>query len=121
MNCNEKLEKLEVVLRGLDTESVVSIYNSFVGHGEDTVYGMGEFNEMFADDAPWNIADAVCNGNFRPNDAYFYFSIYGAESFDYVTDEHSPIDINDLAEYVLTNGVTHGIDALNEILDEPED
>lgn len=126
MNRNEKLEKLEAVLRGLDTDTVVLIHNEAVNIGRagenEPIYRMDEFDDVFAGNAPWNIAEAVCCGDFRHNDAYFYFTIYGVNSFDFAEDdEHSSIDFRALAEYALDNLYNIEGGSLSEFLDDLED
>ena len=62
------------------------------------------------------------------DDEYAVATIYGWKSFNYVDDENSPYDDDEMAQYIIENGECFGDSDLEELFeeeveedDEPED
>lgn len=70
-------EWIEEQVHQLSREEFVDIWNEFCDSNntpDDFIYRMDEFNDMFKDVLPADIADMVACGNFNVNDDYFVVS-----------------------------------------------
>ena len=88
------------------------------------IYNMDEFDEIFSDTKPWEIARACFySRRFNPSDSWFWFNGYSnVESADYISDhdDRSPIDLDEVAEYIVNNDDELFNDDIRAILDGEE-
>ena len=67
---------VDILRDEISEEITVSDINEYYvenNYTDDYIYDMGEFDEVFREDNPSNIADRVYFGHYNPNDAYFKF------------------------------------------------
>lgn len=88
-------------------EDIIQAWNEHCSEEnmDDYVYENGEyfFEEQFAkaDDA----VRAVCYGSYSYPDEYVVFNAYGnLDSFDYWDEEHSPICLSSIVDYLAEHG-----------------
>lgn len=111
----------------LDDGEKVNIWNDYTeatNNTDDQIYNMDEFDELFSDTKPWEIARACFySRRFNPSDNWFWFNGYGnVESADYISDrdDRSPIDLDEVAEYIVSNNDELFNDDIRAILDGEE-
>lgn len=114
-------------LHSLDDGDKVNIWNEYTdatNNPDDRIYSMDEFDEIFSDTKPWEIARACFySRRFNPSDSWFWFNGYGnTESADYISDhdDRSPIDLDEVAEYIVSNDNELFSDDIRAILDGEE-
>ena len=113
-----KTEKISYVLRYcLDTDDVVSLYNEMVDTiGGNPIYRMVDFDEIMCGVKPLNLVIYTKN-NFSPNERFFYEDSLGQIiSFDECDDPFCPIDVEELADFMVSHNT--GIDELEDKLIE---
>lgn len=111
----------------LDDGEKVNIWNDYTDAAnspDDRIYSMDEFDEIFSDTKPWEIARACFySRRFNPSDSWFWFNGYGnVESADYISDhdDRRPIDLDEVAEYIVSNDNELFNDDIRAILDGEE-
>lgn len=115
----------------MDNDTTISLYNDMAdSNGYERIYDNDEYtlNELFM--TPYDAIRQTNNKDYNDNDNYFTFNGYGhAISFDYRLQDNSPIDIEELAQWIIDNDsyseydieVTTLDDMYNAILDNLED
>ena len=121
------LGEVREYLDTLDDGEKVNIWNNYTeatNNPDDRIYNMDEFDEIFSDTKPWEIARACFySRRFSPSDSWFWFNGYGnVESADYISDhdDRSPIDLDEVAEYIVSNDDELLNDDIRAILDGEE-
>ena len=121
------LGEVREYLDTLDDGEKVNIWNDYTDAAnspDDHIYSMDEFDEIFSDTKPWEIARACFySRRFNPSDSWFWFNAYGnTESADYISDhdDRSPIDLDEVAEYIVSNDDELSNDDIRAILDGEE-
>ena len=121
------LGEVREYLDTLDDGEKVDIWNEYTDAAnspDDRVYSMDEFDEIFSDKKPWEIARACFySRRFNPSDSWLWFNGYGnVESADYISDhdDRSPIDLDEVAEYIVSNDDELFNDDIRAILDGEE-
>ena len=121
------LGEVREYLDTLDDGEKVDIWNEYTDAAnspDDRIYSMDEFDEIFSDTKPWEIARACFySRRFNPSDSWFWFNGYGnVESADYISDhdDRSPIDLDEVAEYIVSNDDELFNDDIRAILDGEE-
>ena len=106
----DTLGEVREYLYSLSDGEKVDIWNEYTdatNNPDDRIYSMDEFDEIFSDVKPWEIARACFySRRFNPSDDWFWFNGYGnVESADYISecDCRNPIDIDAVAEYITLN------------------
>lgn len=88
-----------------DDSSLLQAYSEYASNnGYDSVYDNDDdsINMMFADSH--DALRAAFYGDYNPSHAYFTFNGYGnLQSFEYLDSDNSPIDIEDLAQWIVDN------------------
>ena len=89
----------------MDCNSTILLWNEYANNsGYETIYDNDEYtlNEIFS--TPYDAIRQTNNKDYNDNDAYFIFNGYGhAVSFDYRLSDNSPIDIEELAQWIIDN------------------
>lgn len=109
-------------LNNMDTDDLVAIHNEYCeadNDPDDRIESMIEFDDLLYGKKPSEIADMVSGQNFRSSDDYFWFTIYGVESSDFVDD--MPIYKEDIAKYIEEKHDSLYNDEIQEIIDEYEE
>ena len=121
------LGEVREYLDSLSDGEKVDIWNEYAeaaNNPDDRIYSMDEFDEIFSDTKPWEIARACFySRRFNPSDSWFWFNGYGnVESADYISDhdDRSPIYLDEVAEYIVGNGDELFNDDIRAILDGEE-
>ena len=80
---------------------------------------MYEFDELFHNTKPSNLAELIENGDgFSTNDEYFVVDCYGLKSFDNLYDI---MDDDELIDYMIDNDEDFGDDRIREVLDSDDE
>ena len=121
------LGEVREYLDTLDDGEKVNTWNDYTDAAnspDDRIYSMDEFDEIFSNTKPWEIARACFySRRFNPSDSWFWFNGYGnVESADYISDhdDRSPIDLDEVAEYIVSNDDELFNDDIRAILDGEE-
>ena len=114
-------------LESLDDAEKVYIWNEYAdaaNNTDDHIYSIDEFDEVFSNTNPWEIARACFySQRFNPSDSWFWFNGYAnVESADYISehDDRNPIDISAVAGYIVDNDEDFYNDDIRAILDGEE-
>lgn len=88
-----------------DDSSLLQAYSEYAANNNyDSVYDNDDdsINMMFADS--YDALRAAFYGDYNPSHAYFTFNGYGnLQSFEYLDSDNSPIDIEELAQWIVDN------------------
>ncbi len=141
MNREELEKKLQEVLRGFDSDELVSVWNEFImadNRYDNQIYHMDELDEMYS-----SAEEAIRRAfygyddygtdkheeSFNPNRDYFYYNAYGnLVSVEYVeyneyADRYtcSIIDEDALVAYMIDNETGFDVDDLEAVFEEMEE
>lgn len=107
-------------LNDMDTQTVIDIYNSYADENSyERVYDNDEdtINDLY--DSAWTAVSLTNHDGYKDNHDYFSYNGYGLmSSFDYVTDENCPIDIEELAQWIVDNELYNDYDIEVTTLDD---
>lgn len=121
---SEMKAELISILEDLDTEELVKVHNQYCeecNYMDDYIYGMECLDEFFGDGmTAYDIIDSL-GSNFNIRDDYFYNTIYGINSFNFLPDGDAPVYISDIAEWMLDNMEDCGISDVKELFEEMEE
>lgn len=114
-------------LSELDNDDTIDIYNEYADDIScERIYHNDEMtlNEVFS--TPYDAIKQTNNFLYKDHEKYFTFNGYGhAISFDYRLCENSPIDIEELAQWIVDNELYNDFDievtTLDDILASIED
>lgn len=102
LQLNQVIEQLE----GLLFCDLVMTYNDYASHnGYELIHDNDEENINTLFSTPYDAAQAVVYGKYNPNDDYVMLDGYSnAVSFSYqlIQDDNCPIDISELAEWLIS-------------------
>ena len=125
-----KRNAVREIVDTLDTADMVRLYNEMAEKNNYTpIYENTDemLDELFS--SPSNALCEVCGSNYRYTDKYLHYDVY-LWSFNYDTDEGSPIDAGEITSFLVREGSGFGvfadddpdlIEALCEYAGEPED
>ena len=101
---------------------LVTTYNDYASHnGYEMIYDNYEYNINTLFDTPYEAARAVAYGKYNPSDDYVMLGGYGnAVSFSYqlIQDDNCPIDISELAQWLINEDKLSGYDITVTTLDD---
>lgn len=94
---------IDGILYSLDDNNLFDLYRTYCernNYTDEYIYYMGEFDEMFCNKTPYEIAELVHDNSsdFCPYDGYFKETMYGLESSDSLIDLISVSDMIDWLE-----------------------
>lgn len=113
--------EIKEYLEDLSDYKLFALWNEYQAENnyDGYIYDMEEFDEIFSDAKPSDIARRCYFGDFNPNDDYFVFNGYAnLESGDYIKDL---ISVDDLTQFIYDNDDDLDDDDLRDFLDEEED
>lgn len=88
----------------MDNEDTITLYNEYANqNGYEQIFNNDEqtINDLFL--TPYDAIRQTNNKGYKDHEDYFTFNGYGhAVSFDYRLSENSPIDIDELAEWLIS-------------------
>lgn len=114
----EKIGVITAILHSLTIDEQVSMHNEacdILGYSDDCFYSMCEFDDIFCNMKPWDIARMCYYGDFYPNDGYFKFNGYGNPISASYPDNW--IDFVQIAECCVDNDEDFGNNEIRELLD----
>lgn len=92
------------VIADMGIDETIALYNDYASNnGYEIIYNNDEYtlNELFS--SPYDAIKQTNNKDYKDSDNYFTFNGYGhAISFDYRLSENSPIDIDELAQWLIS-------------------
>lgn len=98
-----QLNQVIEIITDMNNDDTIAIYNDYASHnGYDMIFDNDEhtINDLFL--TPYDAIRQTNNKDYRDHENYFTFNGYGhAISFDYRLSENSPIDISELAEWLI--------------------
>lgn len=121
-NTIESLQLSQVTnqLNDYDTEAMVNIYNQYAdANSYEHIYDNDEItiNSMY--DSPWTAVSLTNHDGYKDHQDYFTYNGYGHMiSFDYLTDDNCPIDIDELAQWIVNNELYSDFDIEVTTLDD---
>lgn len=119
-----KYEKVKEYLESLDDYELMVIHNEYTevsARYEDRIYAMVEFNDVMYGRELFDVAQICYYGGFSPADDFFWFNGNGnIDSCDYLT-SGSPVDIDDIAGYIVSEDDSLYNNDIEEILDGSDD
>ena len=95
---NQVIEQLKqdnsLLMQAYCEYSAENSYNSVYDNDEHTI------NDLYSN--PYDALRAASYGDYNPNHDYFTFNGYGnLQSFEYLDSDNSPIDISELAQWLI--------------------
>ena len=126
-----QLKQVIEVITDMDNDDTISIYNDYANcNGYELIFNNDEhtINDLFL--TPYDAIRQTNNKDYKDHEDYFTFNGYGhAVSFDYRLSDNSPIDISELAQWLINEDklseyditVTTLDDKYNAILDHVSD
>lgn len=119
-----KYEKVKEYLEGLDDYELMIIHNEYTemsARYDDRIYAMDEFNDVMYGRELFEVARMCYYGSFSPSDDFFWLNGYGnVDSCDYLS-HGSPVCIEDIADYIVSEDDPLYNDTIEEILDGSDD
>lgn len=115
-----QLKQVIEQISDMSNDDTISLYNDMAdSNGYDRIYDNDEYtlNELFI--TPYDAIRQTNNKDYNDNDDYFTFNGYGhAISFDYRLQDNSPIDIEELAQWIVDNELYNDYDIDVTTLDD---
>ena len=99
-----QLQEVIEAITDMDNDNTITIYNDYADcNGYELVFNNDEdtINDLFS--TPYDAIRQTNNKDYKDHDCYFTFNGYGhAVSFDYRLSDNSPIDISELAQWLIS-------------------
>lgn len=103
-----------------DNSTLLQAYSEYASvNGYESVYDNDDdsINMMFSDSH--DAIRAAFYGDYNPSHAYFTFNGYGnLQSFEYLDCDNSPIDLEELAQWIINNDLFNDYDIEVTTLDD---
>lgn len=117
MTNDELRNKVEDVLANMDLDEYTNIWNQYVadsGVAEKEIHPMDDFNEVFSNFTPFEVADSLSR-EFTTGDALFVYDPCYTQSFDHPTDWLTNDQIDGLVDWIM-EGNDGGFEELIDLL-----
>lgn len=117
----QKIAAIKVILYEATTDEQVAMHNEAceISNYDERIYSIDDFDDLFCDTKPYDIASMCYYGDFLPNCRYFKFNGYGnPTSSDY---PDGWMDFEQIAECCVDNDVDLNNDEIRELLDQWEE
>lgn len=124
-NTNNTLAAIQLlqvieVITDMDNDDTISIYNDYANcNGYELIFDNdeGTINDLFL--SPYDAIRQTNNKDYKDHENYFTFNGYGhAVSFDYRLSDNSPIDISELAQWLINEDKLSDYDITVTTLDD---
>lgn len=114
----ELYDRIREELESWGTDELVEIWNDYCNECNymDDYIEQNNPDEFMSGRTPSEVLEQI-GDDYDIHDDYAVYTIYGWESFNYETDEHCPIDIDTLADWIVDDEDGHGYDTLQDIVD----
>lgn len=100
------------VITDMDNDDTISLYNDYAdSNGYELIFNNDEYtiNDLFS--SSYDAIRQTNNKDYKDYESYFTFNGYGhAISFDYRLSDNSPIDIEELAQWLISEDKLAGYD-----------
>lgn len=102
-------EYIEQAIEKMDDREVIDLWERYCSENnclDDGIYNNDAetLNDCFS--KPYDAILAVAFGDWREDDEYFHFNVYGnIESFGWWDDDNSPVDIGVLVDWLADDGI----------------
>jgi len=125
MSMNIK-EMKDAVIKVLETVRSVKLIEMWNERCENWKYmedyiDHNDIDELLYGCSPSEVLNRIDTENYNMNDDYVVDTQYGYRSFDFADDDNSPIELSDLAEYIVMEEEYFGIDELAELFEDDEE
>lgn len=92
-------------LKYMEDNKAVDLWNEYQDRNgyEERIYPLCELDDFLCNSTPLEILESCTD--IDTNDNYFYYTIYGYQSFNELDDCYSPINYEDLADFVQGHGL----------------
>ena len=112
-------ERIKEELESWNVDDLVTIWNDYCNECNymDDYIEWNNPDEFLMGRTPSEILEQI-GSDYDIRDDYAVYTIYGWESFNSTYDEHCPIDIDALADWIADDEDGHGYDSLQDIVDE---
>ena len=119
------IDKVKEAIYNLSDWEQVSLWNErceYENYMDDYIYD-NDPDELMCGQKPSEILSSVDMGNYDLNGDWAYYSVYGWQSFGWLSDKNSPFDIDELIEWYCDEGYeqTDILDYEELIEDEDEE
>lgn len=115
-----QLSQVINAITDMDNDDTIAIYNEYASNnGYELIFDNDEqtLNDTFL--TPYDAIRQTNNKDYNDNDDYFTFNGYGhAVSFDYRLSDNSPIDIEELAQWLISEDKLSEYDIAVTTLDD---
>ena len=112
----DKIVQIRDIINGFTLNTLVECCSQL--DGDAAVYSMDSFNETMYYLNPWDLARAVCYGEFEPIHSYFRVNIYGNLESTNEPIEEGWIDVDELAKYAVDYDEDFGVNEICSLLDQ---
>lgn len=118
----DKHEIIKSIIDAMENRDVIALHNAYcdaINYDDNIIENMDSFDEYFCLWDPEDLAEMIANSyHFDRTDSYFYHDgCGGVGSLLYWDDRYSPVDVDDIAEYILTYEEDLGFAKIAELLD----
>lgn len=115
----ELYERIKEELESWRIDELVSIWNDYCEECNymDDYIECNNPDEFMYGRTPSEVLEEI-GSDYDIRDEYAVYTIYGWESFNYETDEHCPIDIDTLTDWIVDDEDGHGYYSLQNIVYE---
>lgn len=112
-------ERIREELESWGTDELVSIWNDYCNECNymDDYIECNDPNEFMYGKTPSEVLEEIGN-DYNIRDNYVVYTIHGWESFNYDSDKHCPINVDDLVNWIVDDEDGHGYHVLQDIVDE---
>ena len=119
MELMELYERIKEELESWGTDDLVEIWNDYCNECNymDDYIEYNNPDEFMCGRTPSEVLEQI-GSDYDIHDDYAVYTIYGWESFNSTYDEHCPIDVDTLADWISEEEDGHGYDKLQDIIDE---
>lgn len=118
-----KYDALMATIEAMQDYEVIDLHNQMCegnNYMDDYIYDNDIDELLCGKNKPSEVVNEL-HEDYNINDNYAVFTIYGLNSFSYLGDENSPIDYDEIVNYILDNDDDCGYSEIAEILEEEED
>ena len=115
----ELIERIEDTLYDMTEAEQMEVWNEYCdvnNYTDDKIY-YNEPDELLYGQTPSDILRGVDMDEYRLDDTYAFFTIYGLRSSNYL-DECQPFDLSVVIDYVINHEDALNNDDLQKVLDE---
>lgn len=114
-----KYDALYATIEGMQDYEIIDLHNQMCEgnkYMDDYIYD-NDIDELLCGRKPSEVVNELYE-DYNINDDYAVFTIYGLNSFSYLGAENSPIDYDEIINYIIDNEDDCGYSEIAEILEE---